>query len=165
MTLACAACTASATAQPVPGSGSGSDFPDSPSARFEHDVLVRFHMHSNFDMLRAIERLLLRGKLDEARDLAHAIATAPDELGLLPWSIQTTRVRTHAEALANATTVEAAFSAEARLASECGSCHVASGATPEFSSPPRPPPDRASLEARMARHLWASDRLWEGMVG
>jgi hypothetical protein len=50
-----------------------------PSVRFERDMMARFHMHQNFDLVRAIERLLIRGKLDEARVFATAISTAPDD--------------------------------------------------------------------------------------
>jgi mono/diheme cytochrome c family protein len=58
-----------------------------------------------------------------------------------------------------------AFVADAKLAAECASCHVASGVVPEFASPPPTPPDKPTIEARMTRHLWASERLWEGIVG
>ena len=154
-----AGCT-NATATGRAGSGS-----DAPASRFEHDMLVRFHMHENFGLVRAIERLLLRGKLDEARELAHGIAIAPDEPGMTAWAAQATRVRERAAALASAKTLDEALVADAKLASECASCHVASGVMPEFGSPPSLPPDRPTIEARMTRHLWASERLWEGLVG
>ena len=35
---------------------------------------------------------------------------------------------------------------------------------PEFR-PSQPPPDQPTLEARMLRHRWATERLWEGIVG
>src|SRR5437016_6193304 len=90
----------SAAAQPT----NGSDESGVASARFEHDMLVRFHMHENFDLLRAIEKLLLRGKLDEASTLARAMAIAPDEPGMSTFAAQATRVRERAGELAAATT-------------------------------------------------------------
>ena len=30
---------------------------------------------------------------------------------------------------------------------------------------PAQPPDRDTIDARMARHVWAVDRLWAGIVG
>jgi mono/diheme cytochrome c family protein len=122
-------------------------------------------MHENFDLVRAIERLLLRGKLDEARNLARSIALAPDEPGMAPWAAQTLRVRDRAASLAKAKTLDEGFVAESNLAVECAGCHLATGVTPAFASPPAPPPDQATIPARMARHRWAADRLWEGMVG
>jgi cytochrome c553 len=158
-----AACSA-AVAGPDDRPGKGSDH-DLPAKRFERDMIVRFHMHENYGLLRAIERLLLRGKLEETRHLARAIAIAPDEPGASPWAAEALRVRERASALAQATTIDGACVAVARLAQECAACHAASGASPEFSAPPPLPPDRPSIDSRMVRHLWASQRLWEGMVG
>lgn len=161
--LAGSACTTSADATPSPAVGSGSA--DAPGDRFAHDMLVRFHMHENFGLARAIERLLLRGRLDEARELARGLAIAPDEPGMTAWAKETARVRLRAAELVTAKTVDQAFVAESLLAIECAGCHLASGASPEFASPSAPPADQPTVAARMARHLWAADRLWEGMVG
>lgn len=159
--VCCAVSCSTAAATPTPSVGSN----DAATSRFEHDMLVRFHMHENFSLVRAIERLLLRGKLAEARDFARAIAIAPDEPGMSTWSKQTLLVRDRAAELASATTLDAAFVAESKLATECAGCHLATGVAPEFATPSQPPPDQATVAARMARHLWAADRLWEGMIG
>jgi cytochrome c553 len=136
-----------------------------PSERFERDMLVRFHMHQSYDLVRAIEKLLVRGNLDDARAFARAIAEAPDEPGLGAWARHAAVVRERAAALARATTVEDACRRQARLAEACAGCHADAGAAPEFRPPRGMPPDRPTIDARMARHLWATDRLWEGMVG
>jgi cytochrome c553 len=152
MVIALAACSTALADEP-------------PAKRFEHDMIVRFHMHENFDLVRAIEKLLVRGKLDEARNLASAIARAPDEPGLAPFAPQAIEVRSRASVVATASSVDEALRAEAKLAGACASCHAQAGVLPEFRSPAQPPPDKPSVEARMARHLWATDRLWEGLVG
>jgi hypothetical protein len=136
-----------------------------PPVRFEHDVMVRFHMHENFDLLRAVERLLVRGKLDEAQHLAAGIAQAPDEPGMSTFAAQATRVRERAAAVASAPGVEEALRREARLAGACAGCHNDAAILPEFRSWPTAPADKPTVEARMARHLWATDRMWEGIVG
>ena len=136
-----------------------------PAKRFEHDMIVRFHMHENFDLVRAIEKLLVRGNLDEGQRLAAAIARAPDEPGMQAWAPQATRVRDRAAAVASAPSIDEALRAEARLADACASCHEDAGVVPEFRSPPQVPADKPTIEARMARHLWAADRMWEGIVG
>jgi len=128
-------------------------------------MLARFHMHENFDLLRAIEKLLVRGNLDDARALAGGIAAAPDEPGLSQFAVQATLVRTRAGMLARATRLDDACRAEARVADACAGCHVAASAAPEFRPPTHVPPDAPTIEARMTRHLWATDRLWEGIVG
>lgn len=149
----------------VSGCESASAREPPPGPRFEHDMIVRMHMHESFDLLRAIEKLLVRGNLDQARSFAQAIARAPDEPGLGAWTKQTAAVRDQAARLAQATTVEAGCEREAKLAAACAGCHLASGVVPEFRPPGREPPDAPTIEARMARHLWATDRLWEGIVG
>lgn len=135
-----------------------------PSERFERDMMVRFHMHQSFDLARAIEKLVVRGNLEDARAFARAIAEAPDEPGLGPWAKQAALVRERAGELANAASVEDACRREARLAEACAGCHLDAGVAPE-PRPPRPPPDQPTLDARMARHRWATGRMWEGLVG
>lgn len=136
-----------------------------PSERFEENMMLRFHMHENFGVLRSLETLLIHGKIDEAHTLAEAIALAPDEPGAGAWTAQTLRVRESATALARMTSVDDALRETARLAAACGACHVDAGAQPDIATAKVPPPDLQTIPARMARHLWASDRLWEGMLG
>jgi cytochrome c553 len=122
-------------------------------------------MHENFDLLRAIEKLLVRGNLDDARALARGMAEAPDEPGLSQFAAQAALVRARAATLARATRLDEACRAEARVADACAGCHVAASAAPRFNPPARVPQDAPTIEARMTRHLWATDRLWEGLVG
>jgi cytochrome c553 len=141
------------------------DVPTRQAKQFEHDMMVRLHMHENFGLLRAIEKLLVRGKLGDAQAFARAISEAPDEPGFQPFAKRAAEVRERAAALAAAPTVDEGCRREAQLAAACAGCHVDSGVLPEFNSLPRLPSDDASIPARMARHLWATDRLWEGVVG
>ncbi|MEP6860317.1 MAG: hypothetical protein ABJE66_06845 [Deltaproteobacteria bacterium] len=122
------------------------------------------HMHENFGLVRAIEHLLVRGKLDDAKQLARGISQAPDEPGTSAWTIYATRVRDRAGAIANAATVDDAVHAVARLGAACAECHTATGATPDLAVAPTAPADSDALAARMMRHRWAADRLWEGLI-
>ena len=153
LAIALAGCSVAAATPPQPGK------------QFEHDMIVRFHMHENFDLLRAIEKLIVRGKLDDARAFALTIAQAPDEPGLEPFAKRAAEVRERAQALAAAVSIDEAARREARLAQACADCHVDAGVLPEFRDVPPVPPDHPTIAARMTRHLWATDRLWEGMVG
>jgi mono/diheme cytochrome c family protein len=128
-------------------------------------MMMRFHMHQSFDLMRAIERLLIRGKLDEAKRFAEAIAMAPDEPAHGPWATYTATVRERAAAVARATKIDDALRKETLLAAACGDCHRDNGGSAMFENPPAAPPDRPALDARMARHRWAADRLWEAVVG
>lgn len=132
--------------------------------RFEQDMMLRFHMHENFDLLRAIERLLIHGKLDEAKRFAAAISEAPDEPGLGSMSAHAIVVRDRAATLARAQTVDEGCRLEAKLAAACATCHVDAGVSLQLRSYPPAPADRPTIDARMARHRWAADRMWEGIV-
>ena len=81
-------------------------------------------MHANFDLLRAIERLLIVGKLDEAKRFAAAISEAPHAPSHGPWAAHVVTVRDRAAALARATTLEQACRLEVTLAGACAACHV-----------------------------------------
>lgn len=136
----------------------------SSSERAEDAMMLRFHMRQNLTSLRAIERLVIRGRLAEAKAMARALATAPDEPGMAPWRTHTARVRELARALAASPTTDEACRREARLAVACASCHQAT-ALPDLEEMPPVPADRPTVEARMARHVWATDRLWEAAIG
>jgi cytochrome c553 len=126
-------------------------------------MMVRYHMHGNLDVLRAIERLLIRGSLDDARSLARSVAEAPIEPDLGSWAARAATIRDRAAAVASAPSLDEAVRREARLAEACADCHLDTRVQPELRSPPVPP-DRDTLLARMARHRWAADRLWEGVI-
>lgn len=138
---------------------------DPPPQRFEHDMMVRFHMHESFDLVRAAEKLLIRGKLDDAKLLARGLASAPDEPGFAPWASYAIDVRAKASAVTEAITVDDGCRAIAHVGEACAGCHVALAVAPEFRVSAFPPPDRATVDARMARHRWAADRLWEAVIG
>jgi cytochrome c553 len=54
-----------------------------------------------------------------------------------------------------------------QLGAACGACHTAMKAGPRLSVPSAPPTPAAGAtpEEHMNRHAWASDRLWEGLIG
>lgn len=138
---------------------------DDPRERFEKDMMVRFHMHENLGLLRAVEKLLIRGRLEEATALARAIAVAPDEPGLGVYAPHAAHVRELAAALGRATSVDEACLRVARVGVACAGCHAEAGVAPSMSDPPALPRDEPTLESRMARHVWATDRLWEAVIG
>lgn len=138
---------------------------DPPAKRFEHDTMARFHMHESYELFGAIEHLLVHGKVTETRDLARSIGVAPDESGLSAWATQAAVVRERASALATASSVDDACRKAAKLAEACASCHVDTNAVPELREPPAMPPDRPTVDARMARHVWAVERIREGVIG
>jgi hypothetical protein len=135
---------------------------------FDRPAVVRFHMQRNFDDLHAIERRLIAGQLDEVRALAHLLARPSGDPGIAAWASEVRRVVDAAVDLAAAPSLDEACRREPRVSAACAGCHLRTGAAPVFPPPPPVPlerTDRPTRDARMARHLWATDRLWEAMVG
>jgi cytochrome c553 len=149
-----------ATAWSAPGTRK----PAPPPAPTDANLVQQLHMHHSFDLLRAIERLLIWGKLDDAKRFATTISMVPDVPAHGPLAAAVVAVRDRASALANATAVDQACRLEAKLVAACADCHVESGVAPAYETFPAAPPDKPTIEARMARHRWAVDRLWEGAL-
>lgn len=123
---------------------------------------VKYHMRQRFNDVRTIERMLVAGKLEEARTLAFMLARP---LTSVPPRSELRDVVLAAGTLASARTIEEALRADVRVATACARCHTAMQKLPVFRTPSSAPPDRPTLQAQMARHQWAADRLWEGLVG
>jgi hypothetical protein len=136
-----------------------------PPPRYDDALMLRFHMYRHLDMARATERLLVRGNLEGARALAASMADAPDPAGLEAWARQAAVLRKRTRAIANAASIDEACRRMAELSEACGSCHDDAGALVELDVMPPLPADRQTMATRMARHTWAADRLWEGIIG
>ena len=146
LVLLVAACTAA----------SGGDAP----ARLDLDrpSLVRYHMHRHFSDLRDIERMLLAGRLDDARARAFLLTKTESDRGLDVFDQQALAVSRAAAALVAAPSIPDACRLEARVAEACAGCHVYVPKVLPLPALPRAP------DPGMARHAWAADRLWEGIV-
>jgi len=66
--------------------------------------------------------------------------------------------------IAQAPDLPTAAAQTGRFAASCGTCHQALERGPRFRVGDEAP-DGESQEAMMIRHLWAADRMWEGLVG
>ena len=63
--------------------------------------------------------------------------------------------------LASAPTIEGAAAGVGELVVSCGSCHGDVGILPP---PASDPPNGDAWESAMARHSWAADEMWTGLV-
>lgn len=157
---------AGACARPASGEG-GEDPPREPPAplRLEREAMVRWHMQRHFEDLRTIERLLVGGRFDEAKALSFMLTKPESDPGLTPWAAEAREVVEAARALMAARTIDEALRREPRVAVACAECHGRTKQLLKLSRLPALPPDQPTAAARMARHQWAADRLWEGIVG
>ncbi len=132
---------------------------------YDHQAMVRFHMREHYDMLGAIQHLVIRDDLYDVTVIARTIGNGLDEPGLERWKGQASLARSNARELAAAPNTDEACRRTARLAATCANCHIDARVGNMFGPPPPVPPDGKALDARMARHVWAADRLFEGVIG
>jgi hypothetical protein len=110
---------------------------------------------------------VINGVLEALREPMDAIAhfdysaTTPEE-----WMPRVSRMQAAARVTASAESLTIAAAGVAAMARECGDCHAEHRKSPYFGpdirAPKSPPPD--SLGERMQRHIWAADRMWEGLT-
>jgi cytochrome c556 len=74
-------------------------------------------------------------------------------------------LQTFAGLASRAPDIASAASAVARVGAACGSCHRSMKRGPVYHIVSGPPEGDTPLAARMIRHQWAADRLWDGLVG
>lgn len=142
-------CHAGSAAQPRP------EDPDRASGGITSERMEHHFEHS----LRARDALV-RGDVSGARRAARELARAEAEPRLRGAHLDA--MRTAARAVASSAELDATALAFGEVALACGTCHRAMGVAIEQPEPPRPRGD--DPRARMQQHLWAADRLWEGLA-
>jgi len=132
--------------------------------QLERRAMVDFHMQRHFDDLRSVERLLVAGKLDDAKSRAFLLTKPSTDPGMRRWDAQSQALTDAALALSESPSLDEALRRETRVAAACATCHLAIQRVPKFAAAPALPADANTSSSRMARHAWAADRLWEGLV-
>jgi len=122
-------------------------------------------MHGRFSRTMDIQTGVVLGDLEQVKTAATWIAT---EDGSVDFPAGTEayqdRLRSRAALIAKDQDLDSAAVHTAQMAAVCGNCHLATQGGPRFVIGSEP--DEGSTTAkRMIRHLWASDRMWEGLVG
>ena len=122
------------------------------------------HMDEHFGAAVDVQTAVIRGDLAEAVEQAAWLANHPVPSDL-PNRVLTHvgELRAAARDASSATSIAQAAAATARVGVACGACHASSAAGPGFlpGSPPELGPDVAT---RMTGHIWATDRMWEGLI-
>lgn len=121
-------------------------------------------MHRHFNDVRKVHGALLRNDLRGARRAASRLATITAPGQLPGWEQYVARIRATASALAGAKGPTRARQLLAQLATECGACHEESADISRFIWGGEPTDD-GSPAGRMARHEWAAESVWMGLVG
>jgi cytochrome c556 len=152
---------AAASAQPPPaGVAPGAEpKPDSPPPGASPTRL----MHAHLTDALLIRKAVIAGTPEHAAAPAEALAKAENPADLpANWRASVERMQQIAGRINNSTSAAQAAGATADLGVACGGCHQTLGG-PKASSEP-PPPEGTTLTDRMQRHVWATERLWEGLT-
>lgn len=117
-------------------------------------------MHAHFEDINAIQRALIAGDVAAAR--AHAEHFIAGFSGTTPegWTPFVERAVASAEMMKVSTDLAMSAQLAGTMAGTCGDCHRAhelSVISLDDSSP--------ESTDTMLRHRWATDRLWEGIIG
>lgn len=138
---------------------------ETPTPALETATPTDVHMGEHFAKTDEIRTALIAGRLEDARPLARWIAEHQQEIEHPAASepyIQ--RMRLVARDIASAQDLTAATKSFVTLAEACADCHEFVGGV-EWQ--PSPPPGTGAAEgtrAHMARHQWALDQMWVGLI-
>lgn len=124
------------------------------------------HMHGHLDEVGAIKAAVIAGDLEGVIEPATWLATHEEPAGMpQAWQPYVEEMRLYAARAANAKDLVTAASAVSEIGRSCGGCHQATGFKVAFGMDERPPSDVQNLRTQMQRHLWAADRMWDGLIG
>jgi len=123
-------------------------------------------MREHFLIVTYARDLIIDGDLERLRTPLYALASygyetvAPGE-----WMTGVARLQAAAKLTAESETLGAAAKGVATMARLCGQCHVDQGG-PQMAQYRREQkgPSSDQLDARMARHAWAAELMWEGLI-
>jgi cytochrome c553 len=120
-------------------------------------------MQAHFKDALLIREAVIAGKSEEAANPATVIANTQN-LEDLPkgWREFVEPMQRTARRVSDGTSAPAVAAAAADLGVSCGACHQKHGG-PKASTEPAPKAG-STLEERMKHHIWATERLWEGLA-
>lgn len=133
-----------------------------PVATVERAATV--HMPAHFADLLEVHSALIRGVVPDARAAAADIVAERPSVMLESWAPYLYATRDAAREVTVAADLATASAAAATLARTCGECHTAQAARLMRTGSAPPPAEDSDDAARMRRHKWAFDRLWEALV-
>lgn len=126
---------------------------------------VATHMHEHLERITTIKSMIVMGNLDGVREPAAWLADHETVPGL-PANFEpyVGLMREYAREVNNAPDLKTAAIAVSQMAKTCSNCHLVNGVDIEFGYD-QAPEEWADTVSHMQRHLWAADRLWEGLIG
>jgi hypothetical protein len=124
---------------------------------------IQQHMQGHFSLATATRNAVIWGELDLARSSGTNMAQHSDANMPEAWAPHLHGMQIAARDASEAPDLPAAGAAVARMGRACGDCHTTLNTGPSFHFD-RAPLEGKSVSERMARHQWAAERMWEGLI-
>lgn len=132
----------------------------------EERSAVADHMHEHLTRISTIKSAIVAGELEEVREPATWLADHETAAGLpTEFESYVIQMRSYARHVIEAQDLASAAESVSHMAKTCGNCHLVNDVSPEFGYDRRPREDLEDVVTHMQRHQWATDRLWEGLIG
>lgn len=121
------------------------------------------NMTRHYEAALGMRRAVVKGEVKAFRESAEFIAENDIDSGAPEsWKPHAEAMKASAGEARRADSVEQAAVALGRLGSSCADCHRALGGPKMILG--EPPEPGASVKSHMARHQWAADRMWDGLI-
>jgi hypothetical protein len=124
------------------------------------------HMQEHFAQATAVRDALIAGSIEGTTEPAKWLAehstyeTMPET-----WKAHVQDMKNAGQLVVEGTDLASKANAAAQLATACAGCHTALGAKPTWKTPLSEDVDESGPAAHMAKHLMATDQLWQGLAG
>ncbi len=136
---------------------------DTVSSEYPREVL-QAHMKDHFFKATEMQVAVINGDLAAVREPAEWMAEHANSAAMpTEWEPHAQAMHSFALQAAEASDLARAAQATAAMGAACGNCHLALGAEVGFAVDAAPPAGEGA-GPHMARHAWASGRMWEGLV-
>ena len=127
---------------------------------------VADHMHEHLTRISTIKSAIIAGKLEDVREPATWLADHETAAGLpAGFESYVIQMRSYARHVIEAQDLVSAAESVSNMAKTCGNCHLVNDVNLEFGYDGKPRKDLEDVVTHMQRHQWATDRLWEGLIG
>jgi cytochrome c553 len=119
-------------------------------------------MRSHFKEAAVVRLALIRSSLSDAVAPAEALSKMEGFGNVLPsWQTPIDALKAASLRISQSPDIPGAAAAMADIGVACGTCHRAAGGPKAEQG--TPPAVGTSIASRMQRHVWATERLWEGL--
>lgn len=129
---------------------------------------IESYMFEHFAIANYARDALITGRIGPVRRALGALSEHRyEDVSPGEWRPWIAKLQLAAKPAATAETIEDAARAVANTAAVCGECHQARGAGPHFPEDYDPDSEMGlsnSVFDRMERHVWAANRMWEGLI-